>query len=583
MVLDSTTSTTSSTPSEELLSVTGVSFGDDSAVYDGERHEIVVSGELPAGVSVRYENNFGTDAGEYAATAILSGAGYETLTLHATLTIEKADIAGVSFSDDETVYDGKYRLPLGGLKGELPAGTTVTWYVDGEETATGVRAIGSYAVRVQISGKNYNTLTLEGTFTVKVDAEAALKIFLAAAKSFGSTPEIWSFLPDSFSPENRLLSSAVDYSSFVSVAALPTNGMGKQLNVVYGVLNKAEVALSYVNQGYAVLNTLENLYKTFLDNNPEDYTVFSGTTENGGAAFTLSLAEGNYFFSLTLGPVKVYIFSDAENETYGARVQLTENTVLKYTVQNDYLKIALDVVGAGKTQIEFVRENGVIVGYIYEYLTVADKDIVATSALLTVGKDYTYLIGSKGDFVPASDGRNCEVYRNTDGKLVGTEVRETNTVGGVSVTFNTLWYPLGAVGGITSIKKTDEANGVNADTIYINEKSDPIQTKTVGGFTLKTASRRFDIEFKTMYFWQYNAETEEYESLSSQVPMLFIQEEQAATFGSDFAEKNGVTVSLNVSSSDKEAVSYGYYTLLETYDRIKEAVTKEMIDAYLKA
>ena len=48
----STTSTTSSTPSEELLSVTGVSFGDDSAVYDGERHEIVVSGELPAGDSV---------------------------------------------------------------------------------------------------------------------------------------------------------------------------------------------------------------------------------------------------------------------------------------------------------------------------------------------------------------------------------------------------------------------------------------------------------------------------------------------------------------------------------------------------
>ena len=75
-------------------------------------------------------------------------------------------------------------------------------------------------------------------------------------------------------------------------------------------------------------------------------------------------------------------------------------------------------------------------------------------------KDYTTVIGTKGDFIPASGGRNCEVYSNKTGNLVGTEVKETVD----KKEYDTLWFNLRDLQGVTSVKKTDEANGVNADT-----------------------------------------------------------------------------------------------------------------------
>ena len=44
------------------------------------------------------------------------------------------------------------------------------------------------------------------------------------------------------------------------------------------------------------------------------------------------------------------------------------------------------------------------------------------------------------------------------------------------------------------------------NTIYINNNSNPIQTKLVGGVSLKMASRRFDIEMKDLYVYVYDEE-----------------------------------------------------------------------------
>jgi hypothetical protein len=190
------------------------------------------------------------------------------------------------------------------------------------------------------------------------------------------------------------------------------------------------------------------------------------------------------------------------------------------------------------------------------------------------------LIGTKGDFIPTAVSRNCEVYRNSDGKLIGTEVREELTVATLTATYDTLWYPLSCVSGITSIKKVDEMNGTNADTIYVNGKTDTIHTKLYGGINKKTGSRRFDIEFKTMYFWAYDETKGEYQSVKAEIPMLFVQEEMVDSFAEDFKEKNNITVSLSVSQSDKKAVEYGYYTLLTVYDEIQGEVTFTLICEY---
>lgn len=123
----------SQTEKPELAEITGVAFADVSCDYDGTEKTITISGSLPQGVTVSYENNKATDAGEYSSTAKLSGEGYEPLELHAKLTINKIPFSGVSAETEQSaIYDGSPHLPE--LTGDLPRNTKVKFYIDDCET-----------------------------------------------------------------------------------------------------------------------------------------------------------------------------------------------------------------------------------------------------------------------------------------------------------------------------------------------------------------------------------------------------------------------------------------------------------------
>jgi len=568
------------TPKE---TIEGVIFESATFDYDSQEKIILVTGEIPQGVTVSYQNNKGTNAGTYNATAILSGENYNTLTLSATLTINKINVTGVSLEAEQSVIqDGQNHLPV--LTGTPPTGTTTKIYVDDVENSVGVSKLGTYTVKYVISGANYNPLTLTCSFKIKLNA---LLFAQNVINSFGSAPSPWSFLPESFSAQNKTVTSTPDYSSFVNVNSIPTNGIGKQLSVVYNLLNKTEKALSFVNPIHQTANTILSLYVDFIDKNPEEYKNFSGTAL--GINFNLELQEHKYLLSASIKNVAVVLFADMDNNTYGAKVQLTKTTILKYTVSENSLLIAIDVLDISATQIEFVREQNQVVGYMYEYLYAGDKELVATSALVTVGPTYTTLIGTKGDFILTAESRNCEVYLNSTGEFIGSEVREELDVKSLGVaTYNTLWYPLKNISGITNIKKEDNPNGLNADTIYINNAEESIGSKIVSVFptSKKAYSRRFDIEFKKMYFYTYNQMEEEYEEVVVEVPMMFVQEENLDTFIQDFSEENkkflSGQITLNFSSAHASAVNYGYYTLIDVYNTIKTLVTYEKITEYCK-
>ncbi len=565
------TSSGDSSSSVELMDIEGITFENKEYVYDGTQKEIVIEGEIPDGVSVEYENHLATDAGEYIAVAILSGEGYETLRIEAKLTILKADIVNVVLSSDSFICDGELKNLV--IEGELPEGVTVSYQNNGQTEA------GSYTVSAVLTGKNYNTLTLEAVLRILPNLQG---LTTAVVNAFGSVPDVWGYLPSTFSPEARLVNeTALDYSDFVDVDEIPLNGMGKQLNLVYGVLNTAETALYYVNQVYAVMNTVERLYAEFLDSNPEEYTIFEG--EAGAFAFRLVLSETEYSLYAAVGGVNLSIYANVEEENYGARVQLTEESVLRYEVGKENMCIAWTLLGVATTQIEFVRNDDTVLGYIYDYVG-TDTINVATCTLMEVGEEYTTFIGTKGDFIPTSVSRNCEVYRNSDGRLVGTEVREeVETTLGVAI-FDTLWYPLSYLSGVDTIKKLDEINVMNPDKVYINGASDTIHTKTIGGINKKALSRRFDIEFKTMYFFVYDETNEKYVSVEREIPMLFIQEECLEDFEDDFNAKNKEyltgSASLIVAEKDAEAVEYGYYTLREVYDALETVISKAEIEAW---
>ena len=561
----------------KLEEITGVTFSDVNAVYDGTEKQITVSGTLPDGVSVTYSNNKATNAGTYNATATLNGENYKEKVLSATLFIDKAEITGVTVEENQSVlFDEETHLPE--YTGTLPKGVKATFKTNNVET-TGVRAVGKYEFVIEFSGKNHKTLSFSCTYKINMDYSGLAEKVIEA---FGNVPEPWSFLPDSFDVSAHTLKTVPNYENFVNVSDIPVNGIGKQMDVVYGLLNKSTTALSYVNKVYAVFNTIKEAYSTFLDNNPEDYTVFSKTI--GAFNVTLILDGDKYSLSTSISGVSVRIFADTGDKSYGARIQLTESIVLKYTCTENSLTLAMNIANYSGTQAEFVREkDGNVTGYLYETIVASDKTLNETCALIKSDKEYTSIIGTKGDFIPLSDSRNVEVYSSKTGLLVGTEVREQLTISSFTDMYDTLWYPLKNVSGIRNVKKTDESNKLNPDTIWINDNADTIHTTLVGVTGGKKAlSRQYDIEFKQMYFYSYNSENEEYEKVACEIPMLFVQEQNANDFEKNFKKSNNVTVTLNVSSNVKNAISYGYYDLLPTFDSIKGLITLDTIINYCK-
>ena len=153
------------TPPDGAKQFTDITFTDKTVTYDGTEHSIVIAGELSNGTKVDYTNNTGTDAGVYNATAALSGEGYESKTLTAKLTVNKADIPadGITFADGVAEYDGKPHTLQ--IVGNLPQGVVCEYLYDGEKT-DGATTVGSHTVQCILSGKNYNTVTLDAKLTI---------------------------------------------------------------------------------------------------------------------------------------------------------------------------------------------------------------------------------------------------------------------------------------------------------------------------------------------------------------------------------------------------------------------------------
>ncbi|SFU20917.1 gliding motility-associated C-terminal domain-containing protein, partial [Algoriphagus locisalis] len=148
--------------------ITGVTFEDDSFVYDGTAKSLAIMGTLPEGTSVTYADNGRTVVGTQEVTATVTGSNYNTLVLTADLTITPATIRGITFDDGNFVYDGTAKSLT--ITGALPEGASVN-YVNNSRTE-----VGSQEVTATISGDNFTTLVLtadlsvtRATLTITVD------------------------------------------------------------------------------------------------------------------------------------------------------------------------------------------------------------------------------------------------------------------------------------------------------------------------------------------------------------------------------------------------------------------------------
>lgn len=121
----------------ELNNFSNITFESKTYDYDGIEKELKISGTLPDGSTVTYQNNKATNAGTYDAVAEIKCDGYNTLKLNAKLTINKInyDMSNVSWNyAGEFTYDGTEKSVL--LQ-NLPNGVSVRVYENNAKTNAG--------------------------------------------------------------------------------------------------------------------------------------------------------------------------------------------------------------------------------------------------------------------------------------------------------------------------------------------------------------------------------------------------------------------------------------------------------------
>ena len=97
--------------------MSGVSFEDATYPYDGKEKTLEITGQLPEGVTVSYENNTLTNAGSVRAKAEFTVADTEHYNeidevLYADLTITKATPTITIKPDQATLTDGSNTINL---------------------------------------------------------------------------------------------------------------------------------------------------------------------------------------------------------------------------------------------------------------------------------------------------------------------------------------------------------------------------------------------------------------------------------------------------------------------------------------
>jgi len=409
-----------------------------------------------------------------------------------------------------------------------------------------------------------------------IDTNPSLAGLAAAVLNNFEKPDLWQFLPESLRPQNRGgFTGEPDYSSFTAVSSIPQNGMGAQAYMALNILQKAESILNGISTFYATANAVSTVYQQYINDNPHDYAYFSKSV----AGLNIIIELDGEDCALTASALGFQADLYIKNGVLGGRIEVPLLGTAKFDMTENTLKVAVNIVGLLRAEIDFVRNDTITTGMLYEF---AGTDSVYTTSAAHIRNDgaYTTFVGNKSDEIAVVNTSNVEVYGNANGKLAGTKIKSS----AVGVTYNTRWFNLYNITGINNVKRAEGvSNGMNADTVYVNNSATAFATKVVGGLSLKTLSRRYDIEFKTMHFWEYNSETGKYEHVTAEIPMLFVQEENLSTASADIVDNNASISSINntIAAAAANAVTYGYDTLIPLFDTLKSLVTPVDITAYI--
>lgn len=146
-------------------------------------------------------------------------------------------------------------------------------------------------------------------------------------------------------------------------------------------------------------------------------------------------------------------------------ISLGDSYKVKYVISpNAYEMVTiygLTLYGKSASRSSYLsvnKENNKTVGHIYEYTTYEGSDKIKACADFYVEDGYVSVVGNKASGMAAFDGYINELYLADEGRMLGYEVREELTIAGIKGTYNTLWFNLWDIAGISNIKVVDKSD-----------------------------------------------------------------------------------------------------------------------------
>ena len=423
-----------------LKEIVGVTFPDLTVTYDANPHTLKVEGNIPQGVSVKYQNASKTDAGEYDATATLTGQGYKTLVLKAKLVIEKADLQGIAFPSVKATYDGSpHYVEVAGI---LPAGCSVKYSCKEDSSIqNNATEAGKYTIQATITHRNYNTLVLETTLEITASEKerhmvyAGGKLYFANAldgdKLYSYSAQegivkISSDVPRDFAVTSN---GEIYYRSFNVVVPSIKKIVDGETQIVE--LKSAEyVCADNANVYYAVNSVLaktKGIYKITINNATE--TVSDPVLLSEGKAEYLQV-YGNYLY-----------FADGNNGDKlsrisingSARTTVVDQKISALTAENGYLFYTVDNL-----------LGDYIASFNINSSTVRKLTVDAGNNLTLIGNQLYYLnVDKLTSYVNGKGIYKVDAYPSSNNNSSGTKVVGADNVSYSSLTkidSNTIGY-----------------------------------------------------------------------------------------------------------------------------------------------
>ena len=422
------------------------------------------------------------------------------------------------------------------------------------------------------------------------------------------TATAYDYLPTAMNPSyssNVVNASSInyDFTSFTNVSTINQAGYGEQWQMVVENINQSVAMAKVFNVAQTALSSAGNAVDIYITNSYAE--EMSHTFSESGYSGKFEFKDAKLVFNITLtdsvtvpgfGSVKPVIKMeyDLTKEAKGMFISLGDSYKVKHVITENGYEMAttygLTIAGKAASRssyLSIVKSNGKTTGHIYEYTTYEGSDKIKACADFYVENGYVSVVGNKSSGMTGFDGYINELYSANEGRLLGYEVREELTIAGVTGTYNTLWFNLWDIQGINSVKVTDKTDsnksGKSTVDVYLNGSSKMLSptynTKPIIGKT----SRKYDIEYRTRYYYTYDAENDMYVANAVQVPMMFIQEgDNYNSFSADMLSDNGITASVSLSSNHLNKILDDYDTLIDVFITNKDAMSSEAIIAYLE-